>query len=284
MMKLSTRRTFLRLASGAVFAPAIVGRAQAAPLTLKFSTSQANDPKYSNGRVYYDFLVKQLAANNLSETVKVDFFPDNQLGQEIDVANSVKLGVIDLMVSGTSIWANLVPTLGLMDLGYLFQNFDQQTRTLEAGAAAKLGQMLLTSAKTRIADWAYDLGPRCVLSKTVVIEPADLSGKKIRTLPNQRISVGLRDGNRDFSVRRALRADDRGIGLSRTQAGSYRADIRDVGDAIGARPVHHRRRTGARLRPHASADRPSTFRCHDQPFPDPWKLAVPPCLHRHPNR
>lgn len=72
-MKLSTRRTFLRLAPGAVFAPAIVGRAQAAPLTLKFSTSQANDPKYSNGRVYYDFLVKQLAANNLSETVKVAF-------------------------------------------------------------------------------------------------------------------------------------------------------------------------------------------------------------------
>ena len=29
------------------------------------------------------------------EQVEVAFFPDNQLGQEIDVINSVKLGVID---------------------------------------------------------------------------------------------------------------------------------------------------------------------------------------------
>ena len=42
------------------------------------------------------------------------FFPDNQLGQEIDVINSVKLGVIDMMVSGTSISANLVPLVGVL--------------------------------------------------------------------------------------------------------------------------------------------------------------------------
>ena len=42
----------------------------------------------------------------------MQFFPDNQLGQEIDVINSVKLGVIDMMVSGTSISANLVPLVG----------------------------------------------------------------------------------------------------------------------------------------------------------------------------
>jgi TRAP-type C4-dicarboxylate transport system substrate-binding protein len=44
----------------------------------------------------------------------VQFFPDNQLGQEIDVVNSVNLGVIDLMVTGTSIWANVVPLIGLL--------------------------------------------------------------------------------------------------------------------------------------------------------------------------
>src|SRR5215472_14221490 len=107
------RRTFLNTstvaAAGLIFAPAIIGRAKAAALKLKFSTSQPNDPKYSNGRVYYDNLVKQLKANGLAEQIDVAFFPDNQLGQEIDVINSVKLGVIDLMVSGSSISANLVP-------------------------------------------------------------------------------------------------------------------------------------------------------------------------------
>jgi TRAP-type C4-dicarboxylate transport system substrate-binding protein len=192
MPQQTTRRSVLRLAAGAAAAPAIIGRARAAGLTLKFSTSQANDPKYSNGRVYYDFLIKHLADNKLDQAIQVHFFPDNQLGQEIDVANSVKLGVVDLMVTGTSIWANLVPTLGLMDLGYLFQSFQHQTRSLEAGAAAKLEQAILTGANTRIVGWAYDLGPRSVLSKTAVTEPPDLTGKKIRTLPNPVITECLR--------------------------------------------------------------------------------------------
>ncbi len=192
MLKRATRRSVLGMATGVAIAPAIIRRAQAAPLTLKFSTSQANDPKYSNGRVYYDFLVKHLADNKLDQAIRIDFFPDNQLGQEIDVANSVKLGVVDLMVTGTSIWANLVPTIGLMDLGYLFQSFYQQTRALDAGAGAKLEQMLLTGARTRIVGWSYDLGPRCVLSKTSVVEPPDLAGRKIRTLPNPVLTETLR--------------------------------------------------------------------------------------------
>src|SRR3954462_5351878 len=110
------RRAFIKpspgLAAGLGFSPALIGRPEAAPLKLKCSSSLPNDPKFANGRVYYDNLVKNLKANGLGEQVEVAFFPDNQLGQEIDVINSVKLGVIDLMVSGSSISANLVPLVG----------------------------------------------------------------------------------------------------------------------------------------------------------------------------
>jgi TRAP-type transport system periplasmic protein len=92
-----------------ISSPAIIGRARAATTKLKFSSSLPNDAKYANGRVYYDHLVKNLKANGLGEQLEITFFPDNQLGQEIDVINSVTLGVIDLMVSGSSISANLVP-------------------------------------------------------------------------------------------------------------------------------------------------------------------------------
>ncbi|WLB78765.1 hypothetical protein QIH83_31145 [Bradyrhizobium elkanii] len=73
-------------------APAIIGRAEAATMKMRCSSSLPNDPKYANGRVYYDNLVKSLKANGLGEQIEVTFFPDNQLGQEIDVINSVKLG------------------------------------------------------------------------------------------------------------------------------------------------------------------------------------------------
>lgn len=192
MLHSLTRRSMLQVATGVAVAPVIIGRAQAAPLELKLSTSQSNDPKYSSGRVYYDFLIKHLAENNLDQAIKIQFFPDNQLGQEIDVANSVKLGAIDLMSTGTPIWANLIPILGVMDLGYLFNSFAQQTKALDAGVGASLAQKVLTGANTHIVGWAYDFGPRCILSKTPITGPADLANKKIRTLPNPVVTECLR--------------------------------------------------------------------------------------------
>jgi len=183
------RRSFVL---GAAVAPAIIGRAQAAALKLRLSSSLANDPKYANGRVYYDNLVKQLKAGGLGDQIEVAFFPDNQLGQEIDVINSVKLGVIDLMVSGSSISANLVPLVGTLDLGYLFTSFQQQTKAFDAGAAKPIEDALLKGANIHIIAWAYNFGARSVLSKKPVKTPEDLSGLKIRTLPNPVITECLR--------------------------------------------------------------------------------------------
>jgi TRAP-type transport system periplasmic protein len=172
--------------------PGIIGRAQAATLKLKCSSSLPNDPKFANGRVYYDNLVNSLKGNGLGEQVDVTFFPDNQLGQEIDVINSVKLGVIDLMVSGSSISANLVPLVGTFDLGYLFTSFPQQTRAFDAGAAKPIEDALLKGASIRIIAWAYNFGARSVLSKRPVKTPEDLAGLKVRTLPNPIITECLR--------------------------------------------------------------------------------------------
>src|ERR1700676_2536984 len=92
-----SRRQFLQSAAattaGLALSPGLIGRAQAAPTKLKLSSSLPNDARYANGRVYYDNLVKHLKANGLGETVEVTFFPDNHLGQEIDVIHSVKLRV-----------------------------------------------------------------------------------------------------------------------------------------------------------------------------------------------
>jgi TRAP-type C4-dicarboxylate transport system substrate-binding protein len=181
-----------QLSAGVLFAPALIGRAQAATVKLKLSSSQANNPKYANGRVYYDNLVKHLQSAGLAEQIEVAFFPDNQLGQEIDVINSVKLGVIDLMVSGSSISANLVPLVGTYDVGYLFSSFPQQTRAFEAGASKPVEDALLKGANIRIIAWAYNFGSRSVLARKAVHEPADLSGLKIRTLPNPVITECLR--------------------------------------------------------------------------------------------
>src|SRR5271156_3939661 len=197
-MKFGTlsRRKFLKASSvttaGIVLSPAIIGKARAAAVKLKLSSSLPDDPKYANGRVLYDNLVKQLKSGSLSEQVEVAFFPANQLGQEIDVINSVKLGVIDMMVSGSSISANRVPVVGTYDLGYLFSSFPQQTKAFDNGAAAPIEQALLKGANIRIIACAYNFGSRSVLARKAVNAPEDLAGLKIRTLPNPVITECLR--------------------------------------------------------------------------------------------
>ncbi len=191
-----SRRTVLKssavLATGLIAAPALIGRAAAATMKMKVSSSLANDPNYANGRVYYDNLVKQVKAAGLDGQIELAFFPDNQLGQEIDVINSVKLGVIDMMLSGSSISANLVPLVGTFDLGYLFSSFEQQTKAFDAGAAKPVEAALLKGANIRILAWAYNFGSRSVLAKKPVKTPEDLAGLKIRTLPNPVITECLR--------------------------------------------------------------------------------------------
>ncbi len=196
MTRIIRRRSLIgasaALAAGALCSPALIGRASAATIKLKMSSSQANDPKYANGRVYYDRLMAALKANGLGDQIDVTFFPDNQLGQEIDVINSVKLGVIDLMVSGSSISANLVPLVGTFDLGYMFSSFPQQTKAFDAGAAKPIEAALLKGANIRIIAWAYNFGARSVMARKAVNTPEDLMGLKIRTLPNPIITECLR--------------------------------------------------------------------------------------------
>src|ERR1700734_2548656 len=187
--KRGNRRSLL---IGMALAPGVVGTPRAAPMTLRLSSSLPNNPQFANGRVYYDNLVKRLAVDGLADRIDVQFFPDNQLGQEIDVVNSVSLGVIDLMVTGTSIWANVVPLIGLLDLGYLFESFPQQTKALETGAAKPLEQALKTGANVQIIGWAYNFGSRSVMCKSPVNAPPDLAGKRIRTLPNKIITECLK--------------------------------------------------------------------------------------------
>src|SRR5215468_2626282 len=191
-----SRRSLVRGAGavslGAVVSPAIIGKAHAAAMKMRISSSQQNDPKFANGRVYFDNLTKHVKAGGLAEQLELSFFPDNQLGQEIDVINSVKLGVIDLMISGSSISANLVPLVGTFDLGYLFSSFPQQTKAFEAGAAKPIEEALLKGGNIRIISWAYNFGSRSVLAKKPVKGPDDLAGLKIRTLPNPVITECLR--------------------------------------------------------------------------------------------
>ena len=181
-----SRRTLLATGGLVLAAPALIGRAQAAT-TLKMSTSFPNDPKFSTARIWYDLFMPKLK-DAVGDQITIQFFPDNQLGQEADVANQVKLGVVDVMLVGTSIWTNLVPEFGVFDLGYLFQDFAHQRRACETPEGTALGELLAQKAGTRVGAWGRNLGARNFMTKFAFKEPDQLAGKKIRSLPSPTVT------------------------------------------------------------------------------------------------
>jgi len=176
------RRTFLLGGISAIATPALVGRAQAAT-NIKISTSYPNDPKFSTARIWYDLFVPRLKDATNGQIV-TKFFPDNQLGQEADVVNQLKLGVVDVMLVGSSIWSNLVPEFGVFDLGYVFQDYDHLRRAAATPAAHNLGQLLVQKANVHFPSWGRNAGARNFLTKFAFKEPGELSGRKIRSLPS----------------------------------------------------------------------------------------------------
>jgi TRAP-type C4-dicarboxylate transport system substrate-binding protein len=183
-----TRRGML--AAGVLAAPALIGRARAATM-LKISTSYPNDPKFSSARIWYDLFTPRLKAATDGQ-VGTLFFPDNQLGQEADVANQVKLGVVDGMLVGASIWTNLVPEIGVFDLGYLFEDYDNLLRATATPAGADLQALLVQKAGAHFPAWGRNIGPRNFITKFSFSEPAGLAGHKIRCLPSPVVTETVR--------------------------------------------------------------------------------------------
>lgn len=179
MSKLS-RRQILQAGTVALAAPATLTHAQAT-VSLRFSSSMTADENAAH-YVWY-----QLMQNNLrtavGDAIKLDYFPNNQLGKESDVVQQVKVGAIDMMVTGSSIWASALPEIGMLDLGYMFDSYTHVAKAMEGSVGATLNDMLQKRAGCSILTWASHFGPRNVYTKQQIKSLADIKGVKLRVLP-----------------------------------------------------------------------------------------------------
>lgn len=187
MFEMSTaRRQFIKQ-TAAFSAAGLAGaglhqRAFGAPVTLRLATSFSNDPAFSAARIWYDKFSERLKAN-CGDEIAVKFFPDSQLGKESDIVTQLKLGVVDMMLAGSAIWATVAPEIGIFDLGYLFKDFAHQSRVLDGGSGKFLEKLLAERGGVHSLGWSYTLGARNFFTKFPFKAPADLAGKKIRSLP-----------------------------------------------------------------------------------------------------
>jgi len=182
-----SRREALILASGLPFG-AKAARAQSAirgqqgkQLTMKFGSSQPTHTQNAH-TVFFDKFVAELNERTHGNIGAI-FYGDSQLGPEDKYSNQINAGTLDMMMT-ISDWAPIVPELGVLTMGFLFNSLDQTGKVMDGAAGQTLGDIFKKKTRAEVLGWCYNFGARNVLTKVPVLTPADLKGKKLRVLPS----------------------------------------------------------------------------------------------------
>ena len=164
----------------------VIRRAAAATsgrkVTLRLSHSHVPDPVMSNIHITV-LRFQELARQKTDNQLDIQIFPANQLVEERAVAEGIKMGTIDLMLSGTAIWVNLAPKFGLFDLPYLFTDFARARKIFAGPAAEDLAHHLTQTTGARVLGFMASFGFRDVATKAKEVKNVeDLKGLKIRVI------------------------------------------------------------------------------------------------------
>lgn len=124
----------------------------------------------------------ELVSSYTGGAIKIVVSPQGQLGGEREMMDSVRAGIVPFTVVSTGPTPGLVPVTGVLNLPYLFADYNHADRVLDG----KIGQELLDAfTGFGIKALAFsEVGFRHLTTRRPVNVPNDLKGKKIRTMEN----------------------------------------------------------------------------------------------------
>ena len=117
--------------------------------------------------------------------VKIDLFPNGQLGNEIDTVNDAAIGLLDFSVLAINNVTPFSPTVGVLTMPYLIQSADEAKLLTQGPIGKELTDNTIRDAGVRIIGWAYSGFRVLTNSKRPVKSPADLKGMVIRVPRNE---------------------------------------------------------------------------------------------------
>ncbi len=135
------------------------------PYHVAASTFKERLEKYSEGKI------------------KVNIFPNAQLGDERVVTEGVQNGSVDCSVVTTAVTGNFQPLTRLVDLPFVFAD-EKNARAILSGPIGR--QILDSMEEVKIKGLAFtENGMRAILNtKRQIKTPADLNGLKLRVMQN----------------------------------------------------------------------------------------------------
>ncbi len=147
--------------------------------TFRLSHAFNEQTAYHKGALEFKRAVEQLSNGQL----RVELFPNGQLGNDRAQTEGLQLGTIDFSSMGTAPLSGVVPLLQVADLPYIFKDHKHVDRVF----GGPIGQELWALYKgtgIKVLDY-WEIGFRHITNSRKPIKvPEDVRGLKLRTITN----------------------------------------------------------------------------------------------------
>lgn len=170
----------IHLLAGAALALDLLGPAGAqAEIELRFGHGQ---PPHSDTHMAAEEF-KRLVEEGSNGAITVSVYPSNQLGNNNQMVEGVRLGTIDLTSNGNPFYTAFLPELNILDLPFLFEDHEHVYRVVDGEIGRGLLDLLDDHRMKGLAFW--EIGFRDITnSQRPIRAPEDMEGLKFRLTPN----------------------------------------------------------------------------------------------------
>lgn len=159
------------------------GRAKADTITMRIGSDSPLNAPHTLSAVRLKEGVEKLTDGR----VKVEIFPNSQLGDNAAMSTSVKSGVLDAVMTDVANLAISVPSADVFNLPFLFKDTSQVLRAANAEIGEKLKPRLESAFNCEVIGWATDGSRNMWNGKRPIRKPEDMQGLKMRGQSSSRI-------------------------------------------------------------------------------------------------
>ena len=178
---MTSRSILKRLAAAAFVLQGLLASgmalAQGQPITLRLGHIVGVDSLYQVSAVKF----AEAVARNTGGRIKVDIYPNAQLGFERDLIEGMRLGTIDAGVITNAPISGFEPRMMVLDLPFIFKSRESAFKVMDGDIGKRLFGYLEAQNLKGLA--YFDAGWRMVISsKKPLVKPEDYVGTRFRVL------------------------------------------------------------------------------------------------------
>ena len=170
------RRHFLSLALAATAGVMLAAPVQAqTPTKLKWAhVYEVSEPFHK-----WSVWAAEEIGKRTNGRYQIDVFPASQLGKETDINQGLKLGTVDIIISGSSFAARDYPPIGVGYYPFTFRDADHLLKYAKSDVFAELAKGYEDKSGNKITALNY-YGTRHTSSNRPIAKCADMKGLKMR--------------------------------------------------------------------------------------------------------